>query len=243
VKYLSCCLVIALSLTGCGSVADVAGEDDGGGSNVVEGDRSGTSQKVQGDPSDLQVVGAGFTQLPPDSIGNSYISYGAVLRNVSSAIANRVTVNLTFKNASGTVVKAVSETISFILPGQTNAVGGNTDGEGAASLEVKALVDRWEESETQTGTFSVSGITTRNEQFGGLKTNANVASTFGKDLQDTKATAIYYNAAGTIIGGAFTFLDFVPAGGNIGIEITSGESLKGVAKTDVFVEITSLSLL
>ena len=69
------------------------------------------------------------------------------------------------------------------------------------------------------------------------------ASTFEENLQNTKATAVYYNQAGDIIGGAFTFVDFVPAGGNLGIEIDAQESLRGVARTDVLMEVTSLTLL
>lgn len=153
-------LLVALALASCGNISEVAGEGDGDGSKVVAADSSGNEQSL-GKPSDIQIVGAGYTQLPPDSIGNSYITYGAVVKNLSSGIANRVTVNLTLKDAAGTVVKAVSESISFILPGQANAIGGSTDGSGAVSLEVKALADRFEEPETETGMFTVSGITTK----------------------------------------------------------------------------------
>src|ERR1700738_5072036 len=72
----------------------------------------------------VRIADYGFTQGSPDRIGNSYISYAAVVQNPnSSAIADQVAVVLSFYNASGTVVASKSETISFILPGQRMAVG------------------------------------------------------------------------------------------------------------------------
>ena len=54
----------------------------------------------------VTITGNGFTQLPPDSIGNSYVSYGVVVQNPSDDIAERVSLNVAFYNDAGVVVKA-----------------------------------------------------------------------------------------------------------------------------------------
>ncbi len=46
----------------------------------------------------MTITGNGFTQLPPDSIGNSYLSYGVVVQNPSDDIATRVSLNVAFYN-------------------------------------------------------------------------------------------------------------------------------------------------
>ena len=134
----------------------------------------------------IQIVGKGFTQLPPDSIGNSYVSYGAVLQNPNSStwIADDVSVNLTFSDAAGNVVKSKDEALAVILPGQTLAVGDSTDATGAVKLEVQALVDHWEQTANTVGQFSVTGITTATDSLGfGMRTNASIASTSQRTLR------------------------------------------------------------
>jgi hypothetical protein len=240
--------ILVVVLAGCATPAKVAQRGTGSsGSNVVQ-DQSPSSPTSSASAStnhgDIQVVAKGFTQLPPDSIGNSYISYGAVIQNSNADrwIAESVSVNLTFSDAAGTVVKSTNETVAAILPGQTVAVGDSASAAGATRLEVQALVGKWEEVNTTSGSFVVSGVNTTASVFG-MKTNGTVSSTFAKDLKNTEAVAVYYNSGGQIIGGAFTFVDFIPAGGKVGMEVHSSESLSRLAKTEVYLEMTSLSLL
>lgn len=240
--------ILTIALTACTTPARVAQRGtDSSGSKVVQ-DQSSLSPTQAASPGgnhgDIQIVAKGFTQQPPDSIGNSYISYGAVLQNPNPSrwIAESVSVNLTFSDAAGIVVKSKSEEVAAILPGQTAAVGDSDSVTGATRLEVQALVGKWEEVNMTSGGFIVTGINTTGSTFG-MKTNATVSSTFAKDLKDTEAVAVYYNSGGQIIGGSFSFVDFVPASGKIGIEVHSSESLSPVAKTEVYLQITSLSLL
>ena len=81
---------------------------------------------------------------------------------------------------------------------------GDTVGDvkGAAKMEVQALASDWQEAEGATGSFSASRIRTRRHEFGGLKTNAWLSSTFAEDQKNVRTVAVYYNSAGRIIGGA-----------------------------------------
>ncbi len=62
-------------------------------------------------------------------------------------------------------------------------------------------------------------------------------------MKDIKAVAIYYNAADKIVGGAYTFVDFIPAGRSAAVEITAMDTIPRVTSTKVFVQVTNLSML
>lgn len=201
-----------------------------------------TGRKAARQP--LQVTGQGFTQLPKDSIGSSYVSYAVVVKNPNAdAYASNVRVNITLLDAAGGVVASESDTISLVLPGQEAAVAGSTDAAGVAKVDVQVLGEDWEEPEGDFGAFTTEGVATRAEQYGGQKTTGTIVSTFAKNLENVEAVAVYRNAAGNPIGGDFTYVDFVPAGGRIGFEIRGGHAVPGVASTSVYVSLTSLSLL
>jgi hypothetical protein len=66
----------------------------------------------------LAVTAQGFTQLPPDDIGDSSASVAAVVKwNSTNEIAPDVEVTLTLSNAGGTVVSSDNETIEAIFRG------------------------------------------------------------------------------------------------------------------------------
>jgi len=192
---------------------------------------------------EVTITGNGFTQLPPNSIGSSYLTYGVVVQNPSDDIATSVSLNIAFYNDAGVVVKATDQTISVILPGQSAAYGESLQAAGATRMEVQALVGRWEEATTTSGAFTASGITTTPREYLGLQTNATLSSTFAKDLKQVVAVAIYRDAAGAIVGGDRTYVDFVPTGGSTAVEITSFTDLPAPAGTEVYAELSSLSLL
>jgi hypothetical protein len=192
---------------------------------------------------EVTITGNGFTQLPPDSINNSYASYGVVVQNPSTDIATRVSLNVAFYNDAGVVVKADSPTIDVILPGQTAAYGDTVQVAGATRMEVQALVGDWETPTSTPGAFTASGVSTTARDFGGLQTNATLSSTFAKDLKEVVAVAIYRDGGGAIVGGDRTFVDFVPTGGQAAVEISSFADLPAPAATEVYGELSNLSLL
>ena len=192
---------------------------------------------------EVTITGNGFTQLPPDSIGNSYASYGVIVQNPSDDIATRVSLNVAFYNDAGVVVKADNPTIDVILPGQTAAYGESMQVAGATRMEVQALVGSWETATATTGAFTASGVSTTVRDYLGLQTNATLSSTFAKDLKSVVAVAIYRDPGGAIVGGDRTFVDFVPAGGQAAVEITSLSDVPAPAGTEVYAELSNLSLL
>jgi hypothetical protein len=241
-KLIGAAGLAAVVVTGaCGGAINKTGASS---SKVVSSSDSVTSAPAPAKAATVELVGDGFTQLPADSIGISHLSYGAVFTNTSTdQIAENVSVNLTFTDAAGTVVKSASETIDYILPGDQAAVGDSAETSGATKLEVKALVGRSEKLTQTAGGFSASGVaTTANSELGELKTTGTLTSSFAKDLKNIHATAIYYNAAGVITGGTSKFVDFVPAGGKIGLEVTSFNKVPA-ASTKVFAGLSNLTAL
>jgi hypothetical protein len=198
---------------------------------------------------DIKIEDQGFTQLPANSIGDSYVSYGVKLSNPNDPnaehpnIASNVSLNITFLGADGSVVGSQSDSIDYILPGQVVADGDDAQVKGATKMEVQALVGSWEQNDRPiTGTFTTSSVKTTDDGFA-QKTIGSIHSTFAKDYKELIATALHYNAAGHIIGGAHDWIDFVPANGTASFSILGLTEVKGIAKSDVFVNFSSLALL
>jgi hypothetical protein len=105
------------------------------------------------------------------------------------------------------------------------------------------LVGAWETTTSAVGAFTASGVSTTARDYGGLQTNATLSSTFAKDLKEVVAVAIYRDANGAIVGGDRTYVDFVPAGGSAAVEISSFEDVPAPAATEVYAELSNLSLL
>ncbi len=215
-------------------------------SNVVTATQKSNTSTTAKAPkaSALAIVDKGFTELAPDSIGNVYLTYAVVLKNTTSdQLADSVELTISFTNAGGTVLKADSETVSVILPGQSAAVApfGGDNVTGATAMNVQARVSRWETIK-KVPVFTTSGVTTTSDRFT-TKTNGTLASTFAKDLKSIKLTAVYKNGAGEITGGASTFVNFVPANGSTAFEVSAFSAPPDIAATDVYANVSSLTLL
>jgi hypothetical protein len=200
-------------------------------------------------PTAITIVGQGFTQEPTDTIGDGYVSYAVLLSNPNDPsapapqIATDISVNLTFTDAAGTVVGSQSDTVSYLLPGTTFADADSAQVKGATHMEAQALVGSWTQNDAPiTGKLVTSQLHLTNDGFE-EKTIGIVKSTFAKDYKELVASAVYYNAAGAIIGGDNTLLDFVPANGTASFSIDGFEAPKGIAKATAYVGFSSLSLL
>jgi hypothetical protein len=200
-------------------------------------------------PTAITIVGQGFTQEPTDTIGDGYVSYAVLLANpndpsaAAPQIATDISVNITFTDATGTVVGSQSDTVSYLLPGTTFADADDAQVKGATHMEAQALVGSWTQNDAPiTGKLVASQLHLTNDGFE-EKTIGIVKSTFGKDYKELVASAVYYNAAGAIIGGDNTFIDFVPANGTASFSIDGLEAPKGIAKASAYVGFSSLSLL
>lgn len=153
--------------------------------------------------------------------------------------------NITFTNAAGQPVASESPSIDLALPGTQSAITGSTKATGVTGMTVQANVDKWQQNERPiTGAFTTSGVSTTTDTYGSTKTVGVVRSTFDKDYKDLHAYAVYESAAGQVLGGSDTWLDFVPANGQSSLSIDDLEGHPaGTAKSVVYVEFSNISTL
>lgn len=248
-------LLIGGLLTGCGSVAETASTEGETQSQVVGGQAATEDAATEAaEPTEteeteavaeLEVAEYGFTQLDGGEFDTPGVTYGVVIANNGTGIASDAQAQISFEDADGVVVDTREEYLNAVLPGSSVALGDFVyDATGVETMTVQILPGTTEELESEPANFTVSDVTTREQEFGGYKTTATVASPFTRDLEELQAVAIYRDDAGDIVGGAYTFLNFVPAGGEAAVSIDDTASgLPSPASTDVYIAITSLTLL
>lgn len=123
-------------------------------------------------------------------------------------------------DANGVILDSGSE-YTTILQGRTVIVGDFFSvGSGTiAKLDVRGPTSAAATSSpaAETGSFSVSDIATAQE-YGWLDVTGKVTSTFGEDQELVTVAVIARDAAGTIVGSDFAFIDRLPAGGTAQFE-------------------------
>lgn len=126
-----------------------------------------------------------------------------------------------------------------ILQGRTVVVGDFFGvGSGTiAKLDVRGPTSAAATSSpaTETGSFAVSEIATAAE-YGWMDVTGKVTSTFSEDQDLVTVSVIARDAAGTIVGSDFTFIDRLPAGGTAQFEssLWNVENLPGDVRFEAF---------
>lgn len=263
--------IASLLLAGCASAADqtsTAGEPT---SNVVQGDQEESAEPTteedeaeeaetssedaapaeaeetteeEASVADLSIDEYGFTQIPAGEYSSPGISYAVVFENAGTAIATNSQYQISFEDGGGTVLSSEQGYVTAVLPGTSVAAAGYVyDVDGAEKMTVQLMPGDSEEIDGEAANFEVTNIASTPEEYGGMKTTATVESPFTKDLENLEAVAVYRNAAGEIIGGDYTYLNFVPAGGTSAVEISGSYDGEAPSETEVFIALSGLSLL
>lgn len=262
------CLFVAV-LAACGDVADTAAggaaDSDVVRSSATEPVAADSEEAIPPSPEpvaeepepevteppapareDLVIGDTGFSVVPSEyDEATSYLTFAALVTNPNpdTHVATFVDVNVSFTDAAGTVVKTASEHIAALLPGQTVAVGDTLIDAPAevTGMDVQVRADDWEEVDEPLGAFEVRDVTYTVGEFGATTTGT-IASTFAEDIESPLVVAVYRDDAGAIVGGDFTFADFVPAGSDIGVEVSTLTAVPDVASAELYAQISGLSL-
>ena len=112
---------------------------------------------------------------------------------------------------------------------------------GGANIKVQAIATKTESYSQSPPELTTSGVNTTNDGYS-QQTTGSLASTATKQLQEVQAVAVYYNSANAIIGGDFTFVNFIPAGGNTSFQISGSNLIPGIANTQVYASVSNLTL-
>lgn len=183
---------------------------------------------------DLVIVESGFTYFPGDT---EYVQYAIVFENPNPSewVAERTSVTITWYDSGGGVAGSEQANLSLGLPGQRVALGGvSFDIASPAEMDVQFRVGDWTHVDFTPGQFTFSGVTTTNEQFGGSTTKGIIHSSFDMDQEFVSIIAVYKNAAGNVLGGDSGYAQFVPAGGQVGFEVSPLGEWNDIATTDVY---------
>jgi hypothetical protein len=200
---------------------------------------------------DLEVTEYGFSTWQEEFDDGARLSWAVVVSNPNPAdswLATSTDVRVSFYDAGGGVISSATDTVALLLPGGQAALVGsdspfsNPDLGLIASMDVRLGQPQWEEADGPLGAFEVSGVQVRTGQFGDSTVTGQVASTFADEIEDAYAVAVCRDAAGAIIGGDFTFIEFIPSGETTPFEISGFGSPPGTSSADVFVTFSFLSL-
>jgi hypothetical protein len=197
---------------------------------------STTATSATGTPSErgIEIAGYGFTQLPPDSGGASYLSYAVVVRNVSADQIQTTRLNVALLDSAGSVVKTEEQFIGYVPPGGTAASSSIVTIAGVAKMTVQATPLEAHAVTQPVGAFKAEDIeTVERQNLGDLHTTCTLESTWSKDLTQVYVAAVYYDSANQIIGGANSLVD-IAANGRAAVEM-NGPDLGAIpARTEVY---------
>ena len=145
---------------------------------------------------------------------------------------------------AGNVLKTDSGYVDLLLPGQKLAVAGDSylDQEGVqiARLDVQLRPGQFIAAEAQPG-LSTANVTYTGIE-AGSKVKGVVRSPYKTDVSHLRVSAVALDASGAIVGGGYSYLDFVPAEGQAAIEV-SVTAASEPAKVELHPMLTSLSEL
>lgn len=208
-------------------------------------EEAGDTAEEEADRQDIEITDSGFSTFTAYD-DSTRASWAAVLTNPNDDLwlATSIDITVTLLDDAGSVLASQSDSLALLLPGQSGAVTGSTldDVAGLADIRVQARVRNWESQPGPYGSFQTSDVSVREDDFGGWTVTGQVASTFTDDFDDVYAVAVFRNADNDIIGGAFTFIDFVPGDGDTSFQIDAFDDLVDVDSSEVYVTLSSLSL-
>src|SRR5260221_143481 len=186
----------------------------------------------------IKVIKQGFGQK------ERQLGFGFVVENPNAGLLIEGSqYQIAAYDAEGTVVKTESGYIDILLPSQKLGVGGTMfldEGVTVSKIEVQ-ISDGKTTASDPVSTFVVDAVTYTSGQFSSQATGI-VSNPYKSDITELRVSSVAYDAAGDIIGGGFTFLNFVLANGKTGIKVPV-TSAKKVALVELYPIVSSLSLL
>ncbi|MBM4429508.1 MAG: hypothetical protein FJ026_04060 [Chloroflexi bacterium] len=189
-------------------------------------------------PEPIRLIAQGFGQ------DGRAVGFAFVVENPNQGLAiENSQYQIAAYDAGGAVVKTDSGYITLLWPSQRVGVGGSLylDEEVVAS-RIEVQVREGKASATDpVPTFTVDAVTYHAGDYTSYATGV-IASPYDRDVTDLRVSAVPYNSAGEIIGGGFTFLNFILANSTTGVKVTV-TGLKEVASVELYPVISGLSIV
>jgi hypothetical protein len=167
----------------------------------------------------LAIVDEGYG---PSTFPNE-LGWGFVVENPNATLAAETTAYRVIAYAEdGSVLGVYTSFMSLVLPGERLGLGGSfyvPAGTTAERLDFELLGRYFNETTIEAGVLTASAVGFVPDQFT-PKVTGTITSNLDRELNDIEVYAVAYNAAGDIIGGGFTFIDLIEAGGQQPVEVT-----------------------
>jgi hypothetical protein len=177
---------------------------------------SSFAQPADGSTPKLAVASSGF-----GGERNSY-GFGFVVQNPSADSAFESSeYQAALYDAEGNVLSVDEGYIELLLPGQTLGVANSMyvpEGTTPAKLSVSLLAGNPKKTEPLP-TFTTENVTFQADSFLPKVTGV-IKNPYKSDVKNLRVSALAYDDAGNIIGGGFTFVDFVPANGQAAVDVS-----------------------
>jgi hypothetical protein len=251
-------VALVVMAAGCGSADLGSGGEPV--SDVVEGSRAEPEAEPDPEPEaesvpeaepepesqreDIEIVEYGYSTFL-DFSDETRASWAVILTNPNERlwIAESTDVTVTLLDDGGSVLASYSNSAPAILPGQSVALADSAydDVAGVEEMRVQARTRNWEREEGDFGTFETSGVNLRDDDWGWVVTGS-LSSTFDTDFDDVYAVTVLRDSDGALLGGGYTFIDFVPADGDTSFQIEVLDEIEGASTAEVFVQHSFLSL-
>lgn len=190
------------------------------------------------EPEPISVIKQGFGQD-----GRS-AGYSFIVENPNSGLAFEDSqFQIAALDESGAIVGTDSGYITLLLPEQQLGIGGDLfveEGVTLSSIEVQLNAGNPHATEP------ISNFTVESPSFfvGDYSSNVTgvIQSPYNRDFSDLRVSAVVYNEADEIIGGGYTFLNFILQNSSTGVNV-SVTSEGDIARAEIHPVISSLSLL
>jgi hypothetical protein len=170
------------------------------------------------------------------------IGFGMLIENPNGNFAiENSQYHITAFGENGNVLATEEGYVKVFLPNQTLGVAGTTyliEDTDVVRIDAQILAGDFVES-SQLPYFSSENVTYHPDEYF-PKVTGQIVNPYNKDITDLRVSTILYNEAEDIIGGGFTYLDFIPANGKSAVEV-SVTSSGTPAATELFAAVSSLS--
>jgi len=189
-------------------------------------------------PEPIKIIAQGLGQ------DGQELGFGFIVQNPNSNYAYESSqYQIAIYNSEGIVVDTDSGYIELILPGQQLGVGGSMyldEGIMAAKMDVQINAGNARVSDLSE-TFTVDKLVyIADEYFSEVR--GVIRNPYNKDITTLRTSAILYDEIGNIIGGGYTYLNFILANSSTGISL-SVVSNGNVSRIELFPSISGLSVL
>lgn len=145
--------------------------------------------------------------------------------------------------ADGTVLKTDSGSVTIVMPNEKLGVAGwifLSQGQAVDHVEIQLQPGKMQPV-TNSGAMTSDKVSFVDDPYF-PKVTGIVKNPYSKDLNQVYVSAIAYDADGKIIGGGFTFVDFVPANGQAAAEVAIAAS-GTPARVELYPTLSNLTLL